>query len=86
LRSLARLDEAEAMQRALADELAAAAAPDGYVFEELTEIAVAKGDRAAARSWAAKAHALLSEDPDLRASDPARLARLAELAHQAPGQ
>jgi tetratricopeptide (TPR) repeat protein len=86
LRSLGRLDEAEAMQRALAEELAAANTPDGYVFEELTEIAVAKGDRVAARSWAAKAHALLSEDADLRANDPARLARLAELARQTPGQ
>jgi len=40
LRSLGRLDEAEAMQRALADELQAAQVPDGYVFEELAEIAV----------------------------------------------
>ena len=80
LRSLGRLDEAEAMQRALADELQAANAPDGYVFEELAEIALARGDRLAARPWAAKAYALLSEDADLRANDPARLARLAELA------
>jgi tetratricopeptide (TPR) repeat protein len=82
LRSLGRLDEAEAMQRALADELQAANAPDGYVFEELAEIALARGDRVAARPWAAKAYALLSEDADLRANDPARLARLAELAAQ----
>jgi len=80
LRSLGRLDEAEAIQRALVEEFAAANAPDGYVFEELAEIAVAKGDPVAAREWAAKAHALLSEDADLRASDPARLARLADLA------
>jgi hypothetical protein len=84
LRSLGRLDEAEAIQRKLADELAEAHAPDGYVFEELAEIAVARGDRAAAQPWAAKALAILGEDPDLRANDAARLARLAELA-QAPG-
>lgn len=84
LRSLGRLDEAEAIQRKLADELAGAHAPDGYVFEELAEIAVARGDRAAAQPWAAKALAILGEDPDLRANDAARLARLAELA-QAPG-
>ena len=30
----------------------AANAPDGYVFEELAEIAVARGDRAAAQPWA----------------------------------
>ena len=56
LRSLGALDEAEAMQRALADELEAASAPDGYVFEELAEIALARGDRAAAQPWAAKAY------------------------------
>jgi tetratricopeptide (TPR) repeat protein len=80
LRSLGRLDEAEAMQRALADEFEAAHAPDGYVFEELAEIALARGDPGAAQPWAAKAFALLRDDEDLRANDAARLARLAELA------
>ena len=84
LRSLGRLDEAETMQRALADELQAANAPDGYVFEELAEIALARGDRAAAQPWAAKAIALLGNDADLRANDAARLARLADLAKPAP--
>ena len=77
---MGRLDEAEAIQRALADELDAAHAPDGYVFEELAEIAVARGDRSAAQPWAAKALALLSQDTDFRASEPGRLARLADLA------
>ena len=80
LRSLGRLDEAEAIQRALADELDTANAPDGYVFEELAEIAAARGDRMMAQSWAAKALALLSQDADFRTSEPARLARLADLA------
>jgi len=80
LRSLGRLDEAEAIQRALADELQASNAPDGYVFEELAEIAVARGDRAAARPWAAKALQLLGDDADMKANEPARLARLADLA------
>jgi tetratricopeptide (TPR) repeat protein len=80
LRSLGRLDEAEAMQRSLAEELQAAGAPDGYVFEELAEIALARGDRAAARPFASKAFALLSQDADLRATEPERLARLSELA------
>ena len=80
LRALGELDEAEAMQRALADELQAANAPDGYVFEELAEIAVARGDRAAAQPWAAKALQLLGDDADMKANEPARLARLAELA------
>jgi tetratricopeptide (TPR) repeat protein len=84
LRSLGKLDEAEAMQRALADELQAASAPDGYVFEELAEIALARGDRAAAQPWAAKAIALLGNDADLQANDAPRLARLADLARPAP--
>ena len=81
LRSLGRLDEAEAIQRALADEFAKANAPDGYVFEELAEIAIARGDRDAARPWAARAYALLEQDAELRETEPARLARLADLAN-----
>ncbi len=81
LRSLGRLDEAEAIQRALASELEAAGTPDGYVFEELAEIAIARGDAHAAQPWAAKAYALLGKDADLRANEPARLDRLARLAH-----
>jgi tetratricopeptide (TPR) repeat protein len=80
LRSLGRLDEAAAIQRALASELEAAHDPDGYVFEELAEIAVARDDRIGAKRWAAKALALLSQDADFRANEPARLARLAEIA------
>lgn len=80
LRSVGRLDEAEAIQRALADELDTAHAQDGYVFEELAEISVARGDRSGAQRWAAKALALLSEDADFRTSERARLARLKELA------
>ncbi|MGE5170579.1 MAG: tetratricopeptide repeat protein [Rudaea sp.] len=83
LRALGRLDEAEAMQRALADELDAAHAPDGYVFEELAQIALARGDRVAARTWAAKALALLEDDAELRANEPGRIAHLADLARGA---
>jgi len=84
LRAVGRLDEAETIQRELADELDAAHAPDGYVFEELAEIAAARGDRVAARSRAAKALALLSQDADFRANEAARLARLTELANSPP--
>jgi tetratricopeptide (TPR) repeat protein len=84
LRSLGRLDEAESMQRALASELASSGTPDGYVFEELAEIALARGDRVAAQPWAAQAVAILGEDKDLQASDAARLARLADIAKPQP--
>ena len=83
LRAQGHLAEAEAMQRALADELATAHAPDGYVFEELAEIAVARGDTAAARDWAAQALPLLRADADLEANEPARVARIAQLAGDA---
>ena len=80
LRSLGRLDEAYAIQKRLADELRAANAADGYVCEELAEVEAARGDRAAAKRWAAKALALLGSDADFRVNEPARLARLKQLA------
>lgn len=78
-RALGRLDDAERMQRALADDNAKSGEEDGYVYEELAEIAVARGDLAAAAPWAAKAHALLRDDAWLAATEPARLARLQQL-------
>jgi tetratricopeptide (TPR) repeat protein len=84
LRSLGRLDEAQAIQLALAAENDRLGTPDGYVYEELAEIAVARGGGAAAANWAAKAHAALKDDPSLQAGDSARLARLARLAVPAP--
>lgn len=83
-RALGRLDDAERLQRALAEDNLKSGEEDGYVYEELAEIAVARGDRAAAAPWAAKAHALLREDAWLAATEPARLKRLAELGASAP--
>jgi tetratricopeptide (TPR) repeat protein len=79
LRSLNRLDEAERMQRALAAEFANAGAPDGFVYEELAEIALARDDAQAAKEWAAKAYALLKNDIWLAANEKARLDRLAKV-------
>ena len=59
LRSLNRLDEAEKIQRELVVENEKAEAPDGYVYEELAEIALARNDAAAAKPWAAKAYTVL---------------------------
>ena len=70
LRAVSRLDEAEAMQLALAAETEKAGAPDGYVYEELAEIALARSDFPAARPWAAKAYAVLSEDARIKATEP----------------
>jgi tetratricopeptide (TPR) repeat protein len=84
LRSLSRLDEAWAIQAALAAENDALGAPDGYVFEELAEIALARGDGPAAATWAGKALPLLERDLSQAPADAARLARLAALAAPAP--
>jgi len=79
-RSLGRLDEAEAVQRTLAAEYAQIGQTDGYVFEELAEIALARGDTNAARSWAARAYAALEHDDQLKTSEPGRVLRLEALA------
>ncbi len=78
-RALGRIDDAERMQRELADENAKSGEEDGYVYEELAEIALARGDKAAAAPWAAKAYALLREDAWFAATEPVRLERLAKL-------
>jgi tetratricopeptide (TPR) repeat protein len=78
-RSLGELDAAEKAQRELLAEIDKLGEQDGYVYEELAEIALARGDAAAARPWAAKAWTVLAADEGLRESDPARLARLAAL-------
>ena len=78
-RATGKLDDAEKIQLALVAETEKANEPDGYIYEELAEIAVARGDKAAAAPWAAKAYALLKDDEDLKSSDAARLARLADL-------
>lgn len=76
LRSLGRVDEALAMQRALLEEYQAEDAPDGYVYEELGECLLLLGREAEARPWFARAHAELSADPWLQAEEADRLARL----------
>jgi tetratricopeptide (TPR) repeat protein len=79
LRSLGRLDEAEKIQRALVVENDQVDTPDGFVYEELAEIALARHDAAAAKTWAAKAYAYLKDDIWLAANEKARLGRLAEI-------
>lgn len=79
LRSLGRLDEALAMQRALLEEYQAEDAPDGYVYEELGECLLLLGREDEARPWFARARAELSQDAWLQAGEANRLARLERL-------
>ncbi len=53
-RAEGRLDDAERAQLQLVAETEAAHAPDGYVYEELMEIAAARGHTAAATNWATR--------------------------------
>jgi tetratricopeptide (TPR) repeat protein len=78
-RSLGRHDDALAIQRRLEAEGAAANAPDGYVYEELGELLLAKGEKAAAQPNFARAFELLGSDAALRANEPERLSRLRRL-------
>jgi tetratricopeptide (TPR) repeat protein len=78
LRATGKLDDAKKIQLALASETEAAGEGDGYVYEELAEIAFAQGDKESARRWAAKAHALLKDDPSMEAARITRLNALAE--------
>ena len=79
LRSLGRYDEALAIQRALLAENEKAGEVDGYVFEELGELALAQGDDAAARRWFAQAYTELAKDPSFKANEAVRLERIRQL-------
>jgi tetratricopeptide (TPR) repeat protein len=79
LRSLGRYDEARAIQTALLAETEKTGTVDGYVYEELGELALARGDATAARPWFAKAYSALSADASLTADEPQRLDRLKQL-------
>ena len=79
-RAVGRLDDAEKIQLALAADTERIGEPDGYIYEELAEIALARGDAKAAAPWAAKAYANLKDDGDMKANEAARLARLQAVA------
>lgn len=79
LRSLGRLDEALALQHELMHHYELRGGGDGYVFEELGELLLARGQPGDAGPWFARAHAALSQDPWMVANEPERLQRLAEL-------
>ena len=79
-RSLGRLAEAEAIQKSLVVEIDGIGETDGYVYEELAEIAIDRGDAKAAQPWAAKAHAALGSDAYFAANEASRLARLKAIA------
>lgn len=79
-RMLGRLDDALTAQRALEVEWRESGeGEDGFVFEEIAECSLSKGDGAAAKHYFAKAYALLSTDVWLVRDEPERLARMKQL-------
>jgi tetratricopeptide (TPR) repeat protein len=80
LRLLKRFDEALAMQLAIEAEAAAAAEPDGYVFEEIAEIYLVKNEAAKAKPYFAKAVEALTKDTWFSENEADRLARMRQLA------
>ena len=79
LRSLERVEEALAVQRELAQEIADVEKPDGYVDEELAECLHTLGRSDEAKPYFRRAYELLSKDPWLVEGEAPRLARLATL-------
>jgi tetratricopeptide (TPR) repeat protein len=76
-RSLGRIDEALEIHRELDHEIRdRGLEEDGYVFEELAECLLLKGEEDEARIYAARAYDLLSQDPWLVKNDSDRLERL----------
>jgi tetratricopeptide (TPR) repeat protein len=78
-RALGRYDEALAEQRALEAELKAIGEEDGFVYEELGELLLQRGEVDAAREYFGRAYDLLSKDTWFPENEPARMARMKEL-------
>ena len=86
LRSLARVEEALAMQEVLLKDLEAAGETDGYVYEELAECLAALGRDDEAAEYFALAYRELSQDAWLMKSEPARVERLKAMSENAGEQ
>ncbi|MCF7793545.1 MAG: hypothetical protein K9N09_07295 [Candidatus Cloacimonetes bacterium] len=80
LRSMFKFDEALHIQLALEKDLQENnLPPDGYVYEELTELYQAKNNIPKMKEYAKKAYDVLSQDSWLMENDPNRIERLKEL-------
>ena len=76
LRLLGRSPEAQAIQRRLEGEYAAAGETNGYVFEEIAELLAAEGRDEEARPYFRRAADELGKDPWLAKNEPQRIERL----------
>ena len=81
-RLMGRNDEALAEQQALEKAMLASGDIDGYVYEELAELYLAKDDKKQAKRYAGLAYDELSTDIWLVRDEPERLARLKRLSEE----
>ena len=79
MRALNRIDEAITIQLGLLEELIKAETSDGYVYEELGELYLLKGEEIH-KMYFQFAYNELSKDIWLAANEQARLNRMKELA------
>ena len=79
-RSLNRIEDALKMQKELLKEIEEGKSdPDGYVYEEIGECLLIRGETEEAKGYFKKAYELLSKDVWLQANEKERLERLKEL-------
>lgn len=79
-RSQGKLDQALDEQHKLEKEREQLGKPGGYVFEELAELYLLKGDKDKAGAYFKKAYAILSKDGWLMDNEKARMERMKKLA------
>lgn len=79
LRALGKLEEAIKIQLALLEEMIETSHPDGYVYEELGELHLLKGEEVH-KMYFQFAYNELSKDTWLAANEPKRLLRIQQLA------
>lgn len=82
LRSLGKVDEALALQQTLLSELTSEGASDGFVYEEIGECLLLKGQAAEATPYFKLAYTELAQDSWLVAQEPTRLQRLLTLSEE----
>jgi tetratricopeptide (TPR) repeat protein len=81
LRSLAKIEDALAIQQRLVKECETAGEPDARVFEEMGECLLAIGREDDARTYFGKAYAMLEKDAWFADHEADRLARITRLAN-----
>ena len=79
LRALGRDDEALGIQLALLKKQQQAGTEDGYVYEELGELYLARGEKDKASGYFGKAYKLLSSDKWMMSHESKRMARMKKL-------